>query len=133
MFPSIYPARLAALPADLQALFSAQAAMLEAERRRADDERHARLHVESEPCAFKEIVARLELLVKEYERTRFGKRSEKFDPIRGLIPVRLEGPTPSLRDYCSGFYRQDVAQRGRKLLMLGSLLEIFDQQIADDT
>lgn len=54
--------------------------MLEAERRRADDERAARLHVESERDAFKETVARLELLVKEYERARFGKRSEKFNP-----------------------------------------------------
>lgn len=54
--------------------------MLEAERRRADDERAARHHVESERDAFKETVARLELLVKEYERARFGKRSEKFSP-----------------------------------------------------
>ena len=87
MPPSIDPARLAALPADLQKLFAAQAAMLEAEhlraereRQRADDERVARLHVEGERDAFKETVARLELLVKEYERARFGKRSEKFNP-----------------------------------------------------
>lgn len=80
MPPSIDPARLAALPADLRALFGMQEAMLEAERRRADDERAARLHVESELAASKETVERLELLVKEYERARFGKRSEKFDP-----------------------------------------------------
>lgn len=61
---SIDPARLASLPADLRAFIGAQAAMLEAERRRADDERAARLHVESERDAFKETVARLELLVK---------------------------------------------------------------------
>ena len=54
--------------------------MLEAERRRADDERVARLHVENELAASKQIVDRLELLVKEYERARFGKRSEKFNP-----------------------------------------------------
>ena len=61
--------------------------MLEAERiradrehRRAEDERAARLHVESELAASKETVERLRLLVKEYERARFGKRSEKFDP-----------------------------------------------------
>jgi transposase len=77
---AIDPARLAALPADLRALFSAQEAMLEAERRRADDERTARLHVENELAASKQIVDRLELLVKEYERARFGKRSEKFNP-----------------------------------------------------
>ncbi|MEY9700117.1 hypothetical protein ABIE71_002860 [Bradyrhizobium diazoefficiens] len=76
----IDPARLAALPADLRALFRAQEAMIEAERRRADDECSARLHVESELAASKESVERLELLVKEYERARFGKRSEKFNP-----------------------------------------------------
>ena len=87
MPPSINPVRLASLPADLRALIGAQEAMLEAERRRADreqqradDERAARLHVESELAASKESVERLELLVKEYERARFGKRSEKFDP-----------------------------------------------------
>ena len=61
---AIDPARLAALPADLRALFSAQAAILEAERRRADNERMARLRVENELAASKQIVDRLELLVK---------------------------------------------------------------------
>ena len=50
------------------------------EGRRADNELAARLHVESELAASKELVERLQLLVKEYERARFGKRSEKFDP-----------------------------------------------------
>jgi transposase len=72
--------RLAELPADLRALFEAQRALLEAERIRADNELAARLHIESELAASKELVERLQLLVKEYERARFGKRSEKFDP-----------------------------------------------------
>ena len=80
MTPSFDAARLAELPADLRALFEAQRAMLEAERIRADHELAARLHVESELAASKETVERLQLLVKEYERARFGKRSEKFDP-----------------------------------------------------
>lgn len=80
MTPSFDAARLAELPADLRALFEAQRAMLEAERVRADHELAARLHVESELAASKETVERLQLLVKEYERARFGKRSEKFDP-----------------------------------------------------
>jgi transposase len=80
MTPSFDPARLAELPTDLRALFEAQRAMIEAERIRADHERAARLHVESELAASKETVERLQLLVKEYERARFGKRSEKFDP-----------------------------------------------------
>src|SRR3974390_1520895 len=72
--------RLAQLPADLRALFEAQRSLLEAERMRADNELAARLHVESELAASKELVERLQLLVKEYERARFGKRSEKFNP-----------------------------------------------------
>jgi transposase len=84
MTPSFDPARLAELPADLRAelraLFEAQRAMLEAERIRADHELAARLHIESELAASKETVERLQLLVKEYERARFGKRSEKLDP-----------------------------------------------------
>jgi len=80
MTPSFDPARLAELPADLRALFEAQRAMLEAERIRADHEHATRLHVESELAASKDTVERLRLLVKEYERARFGKRSEKFDP-----------------------------------------------------
>ena len=80
MPPAIDPARLALLPDDLRALFDAQKVMLDAERRRAEHERAARLHVESELAASRETVERLELLVKEYERARFGRRSEKFDP-----------------------------------------------------
>lgn len=80
MTPSFDPARLAELPADLRAMFEAQRVMLEAERIRADHEFAARLHIESELAASKETVERLQLLVKEYERARFGKRSEKFDP-----------------------------------------------------
>jgi transposase len=80
MTPSFDSARLAELPADLRALFEAQRAMLETERARAEHELAARLHVESELAASKETVERLQLLIKEYERARFGKRSEKFDP-----------------------------------------------------
>lgn len=80
MTPSFDPARLAELPAELRAFFEAQRAMLEAERIRADHELAARLHIESELAASKETVERLQLLVKEYERARFGKRSEKLDP-----------------------------------------------------
>ncbi|BGE87968.1 MULTISPECIES: transposase [Methylosinus] len=87
MTPSFDPARLAELPAELRALFEAQRDMLEAERiradrehRRAENELAARLHTESELAASKETVERLQLLVKEYERARFGKRSEKLDP-----------------------------------------------------
>jgi len=87
MTPSFDSARFAELPADLRALFEAQHVMLEAERvranreqQRAEHELDARLHVESELAASEETVERLQLLIKEYERARFGKRSEKFGP-----------------------------------------------------
>ena len=80
MTPRFDPARLAELSPDLRAFFEAQRAMFEAERIRADHELAARLHIESELAASKETVERLQLLVKEYERARFGKRSEKLDP-----------------------------------------------------
>ena len=94
MLPSIDPTRLAALPPDLRKLVDAQQTMLlkqraaldaeraalDVERARAAHELAARLHVESELAAAKETVERLQLLLKEYERARFGKRSEKFDP-----------------------------------------------------
>jgi transposase len=80
MPPAVDSARLALLPADLRALFDAQQVLLDAEQHRAEHERAARLHVESELAASRETVERLELLVKEYERARFGRRSEKFDP-----------------------------------------------------
>ena len=57
---------------------------------RAEDELAARLHVESELAAFKETVERLQLLVKEYERARFGKCSEKFDPDQLQLSVTKE-------------------------------------------
>ena len=66
MPPAVDPARLALLPDDLRALFDAQQIMLDAERRRAEHERAARLHVESELAVSRETVERLELLVKEY-------------------------------------------------------------------
>ncbi|MCD9889416.1 hypothetical protein LUI11_42905 [Bradyrhizobium diazoefficiens] len=88
----IDPARLAALPADLRALFRAQEAMIEAERRRADDECSARLHVESELAASKESVERLELLVKEYERTIVRAAPARRRPAAG--PGALPVPFP---------------------------------------
>ena len=94
MPPSIDPTRLARFLPICGELFEAQQVMLGKERMRADTEREraqeegrraadelaARLHVESELAASKELVERLQLLVKEYERARFGKRSEKFNP-----------------------------------------------------
>src|SRR5512135_1200715 len=94
MVDAIDPARLDRLPADLRAAFEAQAKALAETSFQLDIERKARLHLQSEKSdleaknfylaaenAFlKEAKARLEHLVHELRRARFGPRSEKLDP-----------------------------------------------------
>jgi transposase len=78
---------LSALPPELRAYVEAQAvARAEAEERaavaqaRAQAEAAARGHVEAELADTKSYVERLEHLVQEYRRARFGPRSEKLHP-----------------------------------------------------
>jgi transposase len=101
MVDAIDPARLDSLPADLRAAFEAQARVLAETSLQLDIERQARLHLDAEKSeleaknsgleaknsdlaaenAFlKEAKARLEYLVQELRRARFGPRSEKLDP-----------------------------------------------------
>ncbi len=101
MVDAIDPARLDSLPADLRAAFEAQARALAETSLQLDFERKARLHRDAEKSdlevknsgleaknsdlaaenAFlKEVKARLEYLVHELRRARFGPRSEKLDP-----------------------------------------------------
>ncbi len=76
MVDAIDPARLASLPADLRAAFEVQAKMLA----ELDQERSARIRLEAENVFLKEANSRLEHLVQEFRRARFGPRSEKLDP-----------------------------------------------------
>jgi len=94
MVDAIDPARLDSLPADLRAAFEAQARALAETSLQLDIERKARLHLDAEKSdleaknsdlatenAFlKEVKVRLEHLVHELRRARFGPRSEKLDP-----------------------------------------------------
>jgi transposase len=94
MVDAIDPARLDSLPADVRAAFEAQAKALAETSFQLDTEREARLHLEAEKSeleaknsdlatenAFlKEAKTRLEHLVHELRRARFGPRSEKLDP-----------------------------------------------------
>jgi transposase len=94
------PARLDSLPADLRAAFEAQTKVLASQTKalveksfELDIERAARLHLETEKSQFaaeksdleaenaflKEANSRLEHLVREFRRARFGPRSEKLD------------------------------------------------------
>ena len=77
---AIDPARLEALPPDLREMFEAQSAMLEAERAALKAEQAARGHLERELADAKADNERLELLIKEMQRLRHGRRSEKLDP-----------------------------------------------------
>jgi transposase len=64
---------LAPLPPDIRAVVERQMAALAAERA-------ARLHLESENEELKAHNTRLQHLVRELERARYGRRSEKLDP-----------------------------------------------------
>ena len=87
MVEALDSARLDGLPADVRAAFEAQAKALAETSFQLDIERKARLHLEAEKSdlaaenAFlKEANVRLEHLVHELRRARFGPRSEKLDP-----------------------------------------------------
>ena len=78
---------LSALPPEVRAYVEAQAVALEnaqaraaEERARAQAEAASRRHVEAELADTKSYVERLEHLVQEYRRARFGPRSEKLHP-----------------------------------------------------
>jgi transposase len=93
MVDAIDPARLDGLPADLRAAFEAQAKALAERSAELDRERSVRrcLEVETSQLAsersalaaenaeLKAINTRLEQLVREFRRARFGPRSEKLD------------------------------------------------------
>lgn len=86
MSEALDPARLSALPADLRAVFEAQARALADKVFELDAERAARQHVEAEKADLEALNAelkaaneRLEHLVSEFRRARFGPRSEKLD------------------------------------------------------
>jgi transposase len=82
MDEALDPARLSSLPEDLRAAFEA----LVEKSFDLDIERAARLHLEAEKSQLeaengflKEANARLEHLLREFRRARFGPRSEKLD------------------------------------------------------
>ncbi len=80
MDEALDPARLSRLPEDLRAIFEAQAKALAEKSFQLDIERETRLHLEAENAGLKEANSRLEHLVREFRRARFGPRSEKLDP-----------------------------------------------------
>jgi broad specificity phosphatase PhoE len=94
MVDAIDPARLDRLPADVRAAFEAQAKALAETSGALDQERSARRRFEletsqlvaeksnlaAENAFLKEANLRLEHLVHELRRARFGPRSEKLNP-----------------------------------------------------
>src|ERR1700751_2440846 len=113
MVDPIYPAHLDSLPADVRAAFEAQAKALAETSFQLDTERKARLHLEAEKSeleaknsdlaaenAFlKEAKTRLEHLVHELRRARFGPRSEKLDPDQQQLAFEdIEIPMAELQE-----------------------------------
>ena len=71
---------LTALPPAMRAFVEARAAALAQERQRAEAETAARRHLEAEIADHRGYIERLEHLVRELQRARFGPRSEKLHP-----------------------------------------------------
>jgi transposase len=94
---------LSALPPALRAAFEAQAAALEAER-------SARLHLEAEMADQKAYSARLEALLREMRRARFGPRSEKLHPDQ--LAFALEDIETAIAEAKAGHEDRPAAKTG---------------------
>ena len=135
MVDAIDPARLASLPADMRAAFEAQAKMLA----ELDRERSARTRLEAETSKLaaeksqlavekstleaentflKEANSRLEYLVHELRRARFGPRSEKLDPDQQQLAFEdIEIATAEGREsveHRPGAFREANAKRAQR-------------------
>src|SRR5690554_6033415 len=71
---------LDALPPETRAAVAAHLEALSLQARQLDVERAARAHLETEMQELKARNERLEHLLRELKRARFGKSSEKLDP-----------------------------------------------------
>ena len=94
--------------ADIAEIAALQAA-LAAERGALAAERAARLHLEAEMADQKAYAARLETLLREMRRARFGPRSEKLHPDQ--LALALEGE-PSRRHRFEPDGERDRDRRG---------------------
>ena len=95
---------LSALPPELRAVFGAQAVALAAERA-------ARLHLEAEMADQKAYAARLETLLREMRRARFGPRSEKLHPDQ--LALALEEIETAIAEAKTGHDNRPAAKAGK--------------------
>jgi transposase len=95
---------LSALPPELRAVFEAQAVALAAERA-------ARLHLEAEMADQKAYAARLETLLREMRRARFGPRSEKLHPDQ--LALALEEIETAIAEAKTGHDNRPAAKAGK--------------------
>jgi transposase len=95
---------LSALPPESRAAFEAQAAALAAERA-------ARLHLEAEMADQKAYAARLETLLREMRRARFGPRSEKLHPDQ--LALALEEIETAIAEAKTGHENRPAATAGK--------------------
>jgi hypothetical protein len=85
-------------------VFEAQAVALAAERA-------ARLHLEAEMADQKACAARLETLLREMRRARFGPRSEKLHPDQ--LALALEEIETAIAEAKTGHARRPAAKAGK--------------------
>ena len=97
---------LGRLPPDLRDMVERQMAALAAERA-------ARLHLESENKELKAHNTRLQHLVRELERARYGRRSEKLDPDQ--LSLALEDIETAIGAALAAEEARMAAQSRRKL------------------
>ncbi|MBK1666649.1 IS66 family transposase [Rhodovibrio sodomensis] len=79
------PPDLSQLPPDVRRAVEQQMAALQAEREARQAEREARQTAEAEAAELKAYTEKLENLVKEFERAKFGRSSEKLDADQGEL------------------------------------------------
>lgn len=93
---------LSALPPELRAAFETQTVALAAERA-------ARLHLEAEMADQKAYAARLETLLREMRRARFGPRSEKLHPDQ--LALALEEIETAIAEAKTAHEKRPVADK----------------------
>lgn len=95
---------LSSLPPELRAVFEAPAVALAAERA-------ARLHLKAEMADQKAHAARLETLLREMRRARFGPRSEKLHPDQ--LALALEEIETAIAEARTGHDNRPAAKAGK--------------------
>ncbi|MPZ12602.1 MAG: IS66 family transposase [Kiloniellaceae bacterium] len=131
-------ARLDELPPDLRRAVEAQAEALARQSEALEMERAARRHVEAELADQKALVARLEQLVQEFKRAKFGPRSEKLDADQLALALEdIEVAIAEVREALdvrdAGRRRESKSRRTGTLIALPKEFPRVEQVIEPDS